>query len=63
LFGGISFEDGIEAFRERIRLMTDEKLVETGKACRSLCSESNSDTWAQQLKVLIEEWRLRHPKK
>jgi hypothetical protein len=67
MFGGIQFRDDIEAFRERIRSMTDEKLIETGKACRDLCSpESNyvkpGDVWTEQLKVLREEWRRRHPK-
>jgi|HubBroStandDraft_2_1064218.scaffolds.fasta_scaffold302418_3 hypothetical protein len=68
MFGGIQFQDDIEAFRKDVRLMTDEKLIETGKACRDLCGpESNygrppRDVWTEQLKILREEWRRRHSK-
>jgi len=68
MFGGIQFQDDIEAFREDVRLMTDEKLIETGQACRDLCSsESNygrppRNVWTEQLKILREEWRRRHSK-
>ena len=47
--------------------MTDEKLIETGRACLNLCSPELNygkprDVWTEQLKVLREEWRRRHPK-
>ena len=64
MFRGISLEsESIDKFRERVCRMTDEELIHLGKLTRGLCNDPKPpDIWVQQLKVLREEYRRRHPK-
>jgi ABC-type proline/glycine betaine transport system ATPase subunit len=59
----------VEDFRKRIQLMTDEKLVQTGKAARYMADPRNSadkrtvrDVYVIQLQECRAEWKRRHPK-
>jgi hypothetical protein len=56
----------IEEFRQRIRKMTDEKLVQMGKAARYMAEPRNSadkrtvrPVYVTQLQLCREEWRRR----
>jgi hypothetical protein len=60
----------VEDFRQRIQLMTDEKLVRYGQAARYMADPRNSadkrsvrDVYVTQLQLCREEWRRRHPKR
>jgi hypothetical protein len=59
----------VEDFRKRIQLMTDAKLVQTGKAARHKADPKYSadgrtvePVFTIQLQECREEWRRRHPK-
>lgn len=59
----------VEDFRKRIQAMTDEKLVQTGKAARYMCDPVNSadrrtvrDVYRIQLQECRAEWKRRHPR-
>jgi ABC-type proline/glycine betaine transport system ATPase subunit len=59
----------VEDFRKRIQVMTDEKLVQTGKAARYMAAPRNSadkrtvrPVDVTQLRLCREEWMRRHPK-
>jgi hypothetical protein len=61
-------EFSAEDFRKRIQAMSDEKLLETGKACASLADPKQAadkrtvrQVYVLQLKECREEWRRRHP--
>jgi hypothetical protein len=55
----------VERFRERLRKMTDEQLIERGRAGRYMCSPSAywgkgpRESYVIQLRETIEEWRRR----
>ena len=60
----------VQDFKKRIQLMTDEKLVQMGKAARYMADPRNSadkrtvrDVYVTQLQLCREEWARRHPKK
>jgi hypothetical protein len=62
-------EWNVEEFRQRIRKMTDEKLIQMGKAARYMADPRNSadrktvsDVHRVQLQACIAEWKRRHPK-
>jgi hypothetical protein len=59
----------VEDFKKRIQLMTDEKLVQMGKAARYMADPGKSadkhtvrDVYVTQLRECKREWRRRHPK-
>jgi hypothetical protein len=59
----------VEDFRKRIQAMTDEKLVQMGKAAKYMTDPRNSadkrtvrDVFVTQLQLCREEWIRRHPK-
>lgn len=59
----------VEDFRRRIQAMSDEKLVQTGKAARYMADPLNSadkrsvrDVFVVQLRECRAEWARRHPK-
>ncbi len=59
----------VEDFQKRIQNMTDEKLVQMGKAARYMADPRNSadkrtvrPVYVTQLELCREEWRRRHPK-
>jgi len=66
MFGGISFEsesESLEKFRQSAPKMSDAELVREGKMLRDLCKGPEPpDIWVQELKILREEYRRRHPK-
>jgi hypothetical protein len=56
-----------EEFRERLRAMSDEKLIQKGKDARYMADPRNSATgrsvepvFVVQLRECREEWRRRH---
>ena len=60
----------VEDFKQRIRKMTDEQLVQMGKAARYMADPRNSadkrtvrDVYVVQLQECKREWARRHPKK
>lgn len=60
----------VEDFKKRIQSMTDEKLVQMGKAARYMSDPCNSTdrrsvrpVFVTQLQLCREEWTRRHPKK
>ena len=60
-------EWNVEEFRQRIRKMTDEKLIQTGNAARYMADPRNSadkrtvlDVHRVQLQECIAEWKRRH---
>jgi hypothetical protein len=60
----------VEDFRKRIQAMTDEKLVQMGRAARYKADPRNSadkrtvrPVYVTQLQLCREEWARRHPKK
>jgi hypothetical protein len=62
-------EWNVEGFRKRIQAMTDEKLVQMGKAARYMADPKNSANrcsvelvFIVQLQECREEWKRRHPK-
>ena len=63
-----SDEIDLEAFRARLRTMTDEELIREGKAGRYMCSpmanfgKSPRKVFVVQLEAVKAEWRRRHPK-
>jgi hypothetical protein len=59
----------VEDFRKRIQLMTDEKLVQMGRAARYMADPRNpadgrsvESVFTIQLQECREEWKRRHPK-
>ena len=59
----------VDDFRNRIQTMTDEKLVQMGKAARYVADPRSSangrsvePVFVIQLAECREEWRRRHPK-
>jgi hypothetical protein len=59
----------VEDFTRRIQCMTDEKLVQMGKAARYMADPRNSagkrtvrPVYVTQLRLCREECRRRHPK-
>jgi hypothetical protein len=64
----IAFVDfNLEELRARLRKMTDEELLRSGKAGRHMCSpEANfvkppREVFVIQLRECRAEWRRRHP--
>jgi hypothetical protein len=63
-----SDEVDLEAFRARLRKMTDEELIREGKAGRYMCSPTANlgkpprRPFVIQLEEVKAEWRRRHPK-
>ncbi len=54
MFKGISFDDGLDKFRERVRKMSDEELIHQGKACRNLRSDKSPDrVWTETVSLSI----------
>jgi hypothetical protein len=58
-----------EEFRNRLRAMSDEKLIQYGKAAAYMANPRNSadkrtahDVYKVQLEECRAEWRRRHPK-
>jgi hypothetical protein len=58
-----------DEFRQRIRKMTDEKLIQMGKAARYMAGPRNSadkktsrDVYRVHLHECVAEWKRRHPK-
>ena len=59
----IESSDELEQLRTRLRKMSDDALVNFGKAARSLCQDPRCpDTFKRQLAEARAEWRQRHPK-
>ena len=64
----IAFESDevqLQKLRERLRLMSDEELVEFGNMVRGLSEPRvgvTADPWKEQLQEARAEWRRRHPK-
>jgi hypothetical protein len=58
----------LEAFRARLRKLTDEELIREGNAGRYLCSPTANfgkpprKVFVVQLEEVRAEWRRRHPK-
>jgi hypothetical protein len=59
----------VDDFRKRIQAITDEKLVQMGKAARYMADPRNSadchsvePVFTLQLQECREEWKRRHPK-
>ena len=69
-FGPFQVSDQVhtEAFRERLRKMTDAKLLRFGRGNRYMCSpyanlgKSPLEPFVIQLREARAEWRRRHPK-
>jgi len=63
-----SDEIDVEAFRARLRKMTDEELIRQGKAGRYMCSPQANlgkpprRCFVIQFEEVKAEWRRRHPK-
>lgn len=63
-----SDEVDLDAYRARLRTMTDEELIRHGKAGRYLCSPIANlgnlprKVFVVQLEEVKAEWRRRHPK-
>jgi hypothetical protein len=63
-----SDEVDLEAYRVRLRKMTDEELIREGKTGRYLCSPMANfgkpprKVFVIQLEEVKAEWRRRHPK-
>ena len=61
-------EIDLDAFRARLRRMTDEELIREGKARRYMCSPTANfgkpprKVFVVQLEEVKAEWRRRHPK-
>jgi hypothetical protein len=52
----------LEQHRERLRKMTDEQLLEHGKAAREMTKDKNPlPVFVIQLNEARKEWRRRHP--
>jgi hypothetical protein len=58
-----------EEFRERLRAMSDEKLIQYGKAAKFMADARNSadkrtvhEVYKVQLEECRQEWRRRHPR-
>jgi hypothetical protein len=69
MIGAIGFESEevqLRKLRDRLRLMSDEVLIQFGKECRNLVRvkrvSASPDPWPAQLEAAREEWRRRHPK-
>jgi hypothetical protein len=66
MIGFESDEIQIKRLRERLRLITDEELIQLGKEVQGLCDNvrvsGTPDPWPTQLREAREEWRRRHPK-
>jgi hypothetical protein len=53
----------LDQLRERLRKMTDEQLVQFGKAARSMCRDkSPHQVFVIRLEEARAEWLRRHPK-
>ena len=50
-------DDGFEALRSKLRLMSEYELIRFGKAAREKCLKSNDERCWQELKLAREEWR------
>ena len=67
---GISFnkEFDFDAYRDKLRAMSDKELRAEGKNLAFLCSPVQNfgkppkPQWAKQLEEARAEWRRRHPK-
>jgi hypothetical protein len=61
-------DDTVESYRERLRKMSDQQLIETGKAARYMCSRKANlgqpplEIYVVHLREARAEWRRRHPK-
>jgi hypothetical protein len=57
-----------EKERARLRKMSDDDLIEKGKAARFLCAPNQNfgqpprDVFVIALRLCVEDWRRRHPK-
>jgi hypothetical protein len=56
----------VEAFRIRLRGLSDQDLIKYGRAARSLIETKrriqSAEPWQTQLAMAREEWRRRYPK-
>jgi hypothetical protein len=63
-----SDEVDLDAYRARLRKMTDEELIREGKAGRYMCSPTANlgkpprKCFVVQFEEVKAEWRRRHPK-
>jgi hypothetical protein len=59
-------DEGAEQFWARLQKMSDEKLIETGKAARYMSDpriqREVRPVFVMQLGECIAEWRRRHPR-
>jgi hypothetical protein len=69
MIGAIGFESEevqLRKLRDRLRLMSEEELIQFGKEWRNLVRarrvSATPDSWPAQLEAAREEWRRRHPK-
>ncbi len=67
MIGAIGFESEevqLRKLRDRLRLMSDEELIQFGKERRNLVRarrvSASPDPWPAQLETAREEWRRRH---
>jgi hypothetical protein len=64
---GFDDDEGIDKFRERVRLMPDEEVNTLRSIYGLLCSpvlasgKPPMQIWLEQLRILREEWLRRHP--
>lgn len=61
-------DDDVESYQERLRKMSDNELVQTGRAARYMCSKEANlgkpplEVYVMHLREARAEWRRRHPK-
>ena len=66
--GGVEVQINREEVRERLQRMSDEKLIEFGRACVYMCSPQANlgkpprEEFVVQLEEARAEWRRRHPR-
>jgi hypothetical protein len=58
-------DNGFEALRYKLRVMSEYDLIRFGKNARALCEGSydKQDECWMELRLAREEWRSRHPKR
>lgn len=57
-------DDGFEALRTKLRMMSEGELLRFGRDARKKYLESrNADKLWKELELARQEWRSRHPKR
>lgn len=56
-------DDGFEALRTKLRMMSESELLRFGREARSKCAEAiKEEACWKELRLAREEWRSRHHK-